>query len=99
MSREEASLKVSSFLPTEKNEEVIMFDCIFYLHFLLFILTDYTVNNCGGIWTFILSFARIHYCGYNIVKKSGYDERIPWMSRKYSNFDNLIMYVTGFSVN
>lgn len=35
-----------------------------------------------------------------IVIKSEYDEGISWISRKYWNFDNLIMnFLSGFSMN
>lgn len=46
-------------------------------------------------------FERVHYCGGPVVTKSGYDDGIPWVSKKYSNFDKLNMYCifTHFSVN
>lgn len=41
-------------------------------------------------------FEMKHYnCGGPIVSKSGYNEGIPLISRKYSNFDNLTFVDQG----
>lgn len=59
--------------------------------------TDYSVNNyCGVILDLYLLFERVHYCSGSTVTKSGYDNWILRISRRYLNFDNEF---TDFSVN
>lgn len=52
--------------------------------------------NSGTIFKILYLIDRVHYCGGSTSTKLGYNEVIPWILRKYSNFVNFIMYVHQF---
>lgn len=49
--------------------------------------SDYYVGpKMWNYFEIVLIFERVHYCCDSAVTKTGYDEGIPWKSRKYSIF-------------